>query len=511
MCAPLPGRIRPAMRAVVVVAVLVEDDIDGGMTNQSRSILLVLLLLVATACAGDGVEKAASGPVPPKPRNVIFIVIDALRADHLGAYGYERDTTPNLDALAGRSILFTRAYSAASWTLPSLASYMTSVYPSVHGLRRPPTAEDHSALSREFITLAESLKEAGYQTASITSQPWITDNMGLTQGFDMVRAVSHASAPGEAQVLTEALIEWLGKKRDPGFFLYAHYMGPHSPYDVPSEFTGRYTTSRPVPEIVARFHKLYEFESEAEAYKTIVDRAARGDLSSEAISYMRDEYDEKLAFTDASLGLLFDHLEHSGLMEDTLVIVTADHGEAFYEHGTIFHGQHIHEELVRVPLIIHLPGGATGATRLDEIVELIDIYPTIHELLELPTPPYIQGESLIPLLQGGPSDGVAFSEGFGFKIITPGWSSFYDYSDMLHRMDGFRITAMYDLAQDPFEQTDIAGISPPEAERHRELAFHLWGEMLDIKDGYSFDSRPVQIDTEVIEELEALGYLGGGS
>jgi len=306
------------------------DDIGEDMKWFPGFALLCLVVLIAAACAGDNEPQPTENSGFSRPENVIFIVIDALRADHLGAYGYEREVTPNLDALAGRSLLFTRAYSAASWTLPSLASYMTSVYPSVHRLRRPPTAEDHSALSPEFVTLAESLNGAGYRTASITSQPWITDKLGLTQGFDEVRAVSFASAPGEAQVLTAALIEWLGQERDSGFFLYAHYMGPHSPYDVPSEFSGRFTAGRPVPEIVEQFHKLYEFESEATAYQLIVDRAARGDLSSEAIAYLRDEYDEKLAFTDAALGTLFRHLDNIGLMEDSLVIITADHCEAFY-------------------------------------------------------------------------------------------------------------------------------------------------------------------------------------
>jgi arylsulfatase len=465
-----------------------------------RSIAPVAIVVVLASCAGGA---------PEPPRNVIFIVIDAFRADHMGALGYGRGTTPNLDEFASRGLLFTRAYSAASWTLPSLASYMTSVYPAVHGVRRPPNAPDHLALPREFLTLAESLRANGLRTASITSQPWMSKAMGLVQGFDEARAVSHASAPGEAGILTKELIAWLRQNRESPFFLYAHFMGPHSPYDVPSEFTGRYTGGRPVPETVAEFHRLYEFESEAVAYQEIVDRAREGGLVPADVEYMRDEYDEKLAYTDARVGELLDELETLGLLDDSIVLVTADHGEAFYEHGTIFHGQHIHEELVRVPLIIHLPGELAKPARIDEVVELIDLYPTIHELLGIPVPVAIQGRSLIPVLEGGAGDGVAFAEGHGFKVVTGGWSSYYFYNDSLNTTAGIEVEELYDLRCDPFELVDLSDEEPAAVERHRELAFEIWREILDLRYGGAYQNPAAEFDEEQIEKLRSIGYLGG--
>jgi arylsulfatase A-like enzyme len=476
----------------------------------SRSIAAVALVVAALGCVPDPPETAEQRSTWPRPRNVIFIVIDALRADHLGAFGYERDTTPHLDRLAEEGFVFSRAYSASSWTLPAVASYMTSVYPTVHGLTRAPTDDVFLALPDGFTTLAESLRAHGLRTAAITSQPWISDRTGLTQGFDESRWVAHASLPDESRILADELIEWVDLHQDEPFFLYAHFMGPHSPYDVPSEHTGRFTAGLEVPASVAEFHRLYEFESESDAYRTIVEQARRDGLTRDDVEYLRAEYDEKLAFTDASIGHLLGHMRDRGVLDESLVIVTADHGEAFYEHGTIFHGQHLYEEIVRVPLILRLPGGLEESRRIDEIAELIDLYPTIHELLGLPIPDGILGESLVPVLHGEPSDGVAFAEGFGFKVVTPGWSSFYDYADSLHVPGSAVVREMYELSVDPFEQENrahSAGGAPTAA--HLDLVARLWGEIGGIAKRYPDGHDTVELDTEAIEKLKSLGYLGG--
>ena len=483
-----------------------------SMKRAPRVALTALALFMLAPLSGCGREAAGGREEPAEaaaPRNVIVIVVDALRADRVGTYGYERDTTPRIDRFAERSLVFTRAYSAASWTLPSVGSLMTSVYPSVHGLLRPPTSADQHTLPEEFLTLAESLRSHGFRTASITSQPWISKETGLTQGFDEIRTVAHASAPDEARVLAEHLIGWLEGQGETRFFLYAHFMGPHSPYDVVSEFTGRFTAGRPVPPMVAEFHRLYEFESEARAYRMASDLAQENRLSEEEIRYLEDEYDEKLAFTDRWLGALFDSLERLGHLDDSLIVVTADHGESFFEHGTIFHGKHLHEELVRVPLLIRLPGGASAPARVDEIVELIDLYPTIHEMLEIPAPAYVQGESLLPVFHGGPGDGVAFAECSGFKVITRDWSSLHDYGDQLHLPRQVQVREMYDLAADPLEQFNLAPGDRAAERRQRELAAAIWGEIGEIRNRYGFENRPVEFDDDTREKLASLGYLGG--
>jgi arylsulfatase len=474
------------------------------------TVSLLAALGTSLACSNG---KGPAGPDPTRdsyPRNVILIVVDAMRADHMGAYGYHRDTTPNLDRFASRGTRFNRAYSSASWTLPSIASLMTSVYPEVHGLRRPPTESDASSLSGEFLTLAESLHAAGLRTASITSQPWISDRTGLTQGFDEVRTVSHASAPGEARVLTEALLGWLAVHGEQPFFLYAHYMGPHSPYDVASGYSGRFTGGLEIPSAVEEFHRIYEQRSEVDAYRLISQRAREGGLDGEAVDYLRAEYDEKLAYTDQWLGTLFRHLEESGRLDDSLLIVTADHGEAFYEHGTIFHGQHLYEELVRVPLIVHLPGLSGARSHSDQVVELIDLYPTIHDALNLPLPAGILGESLVPVMQGGPSDGLALAEYYGFKVITPRWSSFYEYSDRMHLRSGFAISELYDLESDPGERRNLAFSRPDEVDRQAEIAYRLWGRLSEASRQRPLSPEPIELDDDTIEKLQSLGYLTGG-
>lgn len=478
---------------------------DRGIAGPARIALAAALLASACGQRGEDPRRPATAP-----RNVIFIVIDALRADHVGALGYERATTPRLDTLAEKSVLFTRAYSAASWTLPSVASFMTSLYPSVHGLRQPPTAAVQFALADQLLTLAESLAGHGFETASITSQPWISERTGLTQGFGLVRTVAHASLPGEPCLLAAELVEWLAQPRPKPFFLYAHFMGPHAPYDVPSEFTGRYTAGRAVPAAVLEFHRLSEFESEEEAHHLIVELAARSRLTEEDVRYLIDEYDEKLAFTDACLGPLFEALEAGGLLDESVLVVTADHGEAFDEHGTIFHGEHLHEELVRVPLILHLPGDRWGRTKIDDLVELIDLYPTLHELLGLPTPPNLQGESLLPLFRGGRSDGLACAEGTDFKLVTRDWSAFYPYNDALRVSSDLHLTELYHLAVDPLERTNVAATEPATAESLRALAFELWQEMFEMQLRHHVVPDAADLSGVAEKRLRALGYLGPG-
>jgi arylsulfatase len=442
---------------------------------------------------------------PPRAENAIFIVIDALRADHVGVYGHRRPTTPGLDRFARRSVVFDRAYSATSWTLPSLASYMSSVYPSVHEVRNAPNRADHSALSDEFLTLAESLAAHGLHTAAVTAQPWISDRTGLTQGFETVRTVSDPADPREAAELTDMLVEWLDREAEPPFFLYAHYMGPHSPYEAPEGHAGRFTRELEPSALVQEFDELYRAHDPFEAYRMIVARAAEGGLSPADVAYLKARYDEKLAYVDTQVDRFLQELERRGLMDTSVVVVTADHGEAFNEHGTIFHGQHLHEEVLRVPLIAHIPGREPA--RIDSLVELIDLYPTFHEALGFEVPPRIQGTSLLPLLRGEPGDGIVFAEGFGFKIVTQGWSSLHPYSMTLHRAETIEFDGLYDLDADPFEQRDRTDSEPQIVRRHRELAASIWSEMHDVRELWSARSRPAELDDETRERLESLGYL----
>jgi len=476
----------------------------------ARIFLLGCLLGLATMLLGCGAENDAAdsdGTDAPPARNVIFIVVDALRADHVGAYGHSRPTTPFLDRFAEQSVLFERAYSATSWTLPSLASYMSSVYPSVHGLRKRPDQEDHNRLPEEFVTLAESLSEHGLHTASITAQPWLSDQTGLTQGFDHVSTVGNATHVDEAHQVTRALTAWLRENHEQPFFLYAHYMGPHSPYEAPPRYKGRFTAELERTATVDRFEQLYEEQNQLLAYREIVTHARDEGLTAADIEYLSAQYDEKLAYADSQLGVLFDEVRQLGLLDDTLIVITADHGEAFFEHGTIFHGQHVHEELVRVPLIVRLPGARMADRRVVSVAETIDIYPTIHDVLELSVPEGIQGQSLVPLMHGEEGDGVAFSEGFGYRIATRDWSSLYDYSMTPERTDTIVPRAMYHLATDPLERVELDPVGGPAQSRHVRLANQVWQEINDVAEYWQAQPAAAEIDPETAARLRSLGYL----
>jgi choline-sulfatase len=469
-----------------------------------RRLYAIGVVLVTLACSGS---TQAPNEGRNRPKNVIMIVVDTFRADHLGALGHHRDTTPNLDQLAAESVLFTQAYSATSWTMPSLASYMTGVYPSVHRLLKAPHDIDQNALSEEFVTLAEALRDAGLRTASITAQPWISERTGLTQGFDEVRTVSNAADPNEARELTAEVIEWLEQSGDTPFFLYAHYMGPHAPYDAPEGYRGRYTRDLPLTDVVQGFHQAYATESQVRAYAVITGKAADEGLSDQDIAYLEAEYDEKLAFTDAQLGNLFSWLRDSGLLEETLVIVAADHGEAFFEHQTVFHGQHLHQELLHVPLIMRLPGSSASSLRVNAVAELIDIYPTILELLGAAAPPHIQGRSLMPLVQGGPGDGIALGECFGFRITTDGWSSYHDYIPNPEDEGAISTRALYDLMNDPLEQREVSADRRDVIARHERMARQLWIEMGRSAEYWQAQILPAGLDEDTERRLRSLGYL----
>ena len=474
---------------------------DPGLSRRPWAVGPLLLTLACSGATESPVESA------PRPTNVIMIVVDTLRADRLGARGYPRAVTPNLDRLVAESAFFDQAYSATSWTMPSLASYMTGVYPSVHGLLKAPHDVDQNALPDEFITLAEALRNAGMRTAAITAQPWISQRTGLTQGFDEVRTVSDAADPHEARELTFALIEWLEQNRAAPFFLYAHYMGPHAPYNAPEPYRGRYTRDLQLTDVVRGFHEAYATSNQVQAYAEITGIAEEDGLSRQDVAYLTAEYDEKVAFTDAQLGVLFVWLRESGLLDETLLIVTADHGEAFFEHRTIFHGQNLHQELLHVPLILRLPGEGATARRIHRVAELIDIYPTILALLDEAPQSHIQGRSLLPLLQGGAGDGIALGECFGFRVTTDGWSSYHDYIPNPEDEGAIGTRALYDLVSDPLEQRELSATRPDVVERHQQRARQLWIEMGRSAEFWQAQVDPARIDDEAERRLRSLGYL----
>jgi arylsulfatase A-like enzyme len=417
-----------------------------------------------------------------------FIVVDALRADHLGIYGYDRPTSPNLDRFSAEGAVFERAYSQASWTIPSMASYMTSLYQGVHGVSTTPKRENFRVLGPEFTTLAESFRDQGLKTAAVTNHAWFRRKMGITAGFEEIISRKDLSDhPREAEFLTDAAIGWLKEKRDGDFLLYVHYMGTHHPYNAPPPYRGLFSGgSDGAAGTIKRARALKK-------------RAEREGLAGEDIDQLLSGYDEKAAYTDEHLGRLLDFLEEEDFLKSTAVVVTADHGEAFGEHGSIYHGGRPYNEVLHVPLIIRAPGASAGR-RVEEPVGLIDIFPTLHELLGLEVRYPIQGRSLIPSMEGGRRDGFTAAQGKETKVITSRWSAFAENG-------GGEVLELYDLTTDPLEQNDLAGREPGTAREMSALAASLWEEIEELKKVYHPVATETDLDPETVEKLKSLGYL----
>ena len=359
---------------------------DSGMRSTrfaSTALGALLLLCVSAGCGRQ--DPAATRPIVPP--DIVLIVVDTLRADHLGAYGYARNTSPVLDAIARKGTLFSNATSTSSWTRPAMASLFTARLPSELGLH---TTTD--VLASRWPTLAERLRERGYRTVGVSGNfVHISEPSGLARGFEtFVPVAIRASETSDmlferideetgfqpvrlraptARELNERVFDTLdGLEQSPArpLFLYVHYMDPHSGYLPPDGLAARFAGSARGP--VANSDYLLDIA------------AGRRTADAAELERLKALYDGEIAFVDAQIGLLLEGLAARGLAEDAVVIVLSDHGEEFTEHGGWFHGLTLHRELLHVPLIVwdRREGGATG-TR-DEAVDLVDVAATVLEV-----------------------------------------------------------------------------------------------------------------------------------
>jgi arylsulfatase A-like enzyme len=311
--------------------------------------------------------------------NVLFIVVDTLRFDHLHSYGYARETSPQIDALAASGARFEHAYATAPWTTPSVASMITGLHPSAH------TAVGHETrLPGAVDTLAEILSERGYRTAAVVSNGRLSAKQGFAQGYEIYRE-TEAGAPLSTRRVTRQAIELLEELRrdDRPFLLFAHYFDPHFYYIRHPE----------VGFAAPRVARLDGTQSSLELRKLVPT------LTRREIRHLRDRYDDEIRYTDDGIGELLAALDASGVRDETLVVLTADHGEEFLDHGGLGHTRTLYEEVVRVPLAIRLPGAT--ARIVEQAVSLVLLPPTILDLIGVPVDDRVfHGPSFAHLVTG---------------------------------------------------------------------------------------------------------------
>ena len=337
-----------------------------------------LLPAVLAACGAGATDDS---PGPGRRPNVLLVTIESLRPDHVASFGGPRATCPNLDALAREGVVYPDAHSVTSWTLASHASLFTGLYPTTHRVVEP-----LGRLADAHTTLAERLAERGYQCAGVVSGPYLREEHNLHQGFELYDsspADDQGAAHGDvtSPEVEAALRRFLLEERDPErpFFLFAYLWDPHYDYIPPQPHDRTFVDAECQP-------------VDCREYATT--RTVHAGIPAAQLRWVQAQYDGEIRWTDEHLGRVLDLVRELGLWDDTLVVVTADHGEEFFEHGNKGHKQNLHVEQVHVPLVVKYPRGMpTG--RDERLVSLVDVVPTVLEVTGTRTPDPLQGRSLL--------------------------------------------------------------------------------------------------------------------
>jgi choline-sulfatase len=443
---------------------------------------LSLVVVLALGTGGASTPNAASAPSPSaKPPNIILITLDTTRADRMGFLGSKRGLTPNLDALAKQSVVFTRAYAQIPLTTPSHAVMLTGTYPQFNhldGLVQP--------LREDLPYLPNLLHQHGYHTAafvgSMVLDPATNAAPGFDRGFDVYDADFHNPQPGEdryqslerrAEDVANRAMGWLSHHQQTPFFIWLHFYDAHEPYDPPEPFKTQYAS---------------------------------------------EPYDGEIAYTDSVLGSVFDVLQRHGLFQNTAIAIAADHGEAFGEHGERWHGMFLYDETIHVPLLLKLPGERFAGQRVAARVALADVAPSLLQTASVPIPAAMQGQSLFPLVDTSrpgvgkqnsnsgrkPPDRAIYSEtNYAHRVF--GWSELRSWRVEKYLYVQAPKKELYDQSSDPDALKNLAATA-------KAVADTLDGQLSDFRKRTS--GAPVEqaeLDPITEEKLRALGYLGSDS
>jgi arylsulfatase A-like enzyme len=454
-----------------------------------------LLVTVTVGLILAGVSQLIEIRTPDRPRgsweeirklatredlNVVFVLIDTLRADRLSAYGYERATSPIIEALASSGVRFADTLAQSTWTKSSMASLWSSTYPATNRI----TGWSHG-MPEALATPAETLRDAGYRTVGLFRNGWVAPTFKFNQGFDLYflplprkrpaglnqKSPSAVKLPGTDRDLTDAAVEFLRNVGDDRFLLYLHYMDVHQ----------------------------YVYDG-----------------SLEVGSGFSDIYDSSIRWVDGNVGALVAALQELELMQRTLLVIGSDHGEAFYEHGLEGHGRDVYLETTRVPLVIALPFRLRQGIVVETPVENVDIWPTILDLLGLNVPAHADGRSLVPLIEaaarGAHPDEAPDEKRPRFAYLDQSWGIRNAKPRALASVseDGYRLirhaggrVELYDLEADPGESRNVA-------KAHRDVATRLGAVLQHHLNAPEPEWGPPEsvalTDMELIH-LRALGYV----
>jgi len=471
----LPVLARGAAKAAAIIPTL----LDARWIRRGAALSIFLALSVNLGTVGYELSRPPAGP------NVVLIVIDSLRADHLGCYGYDRDVSPGIDKLARDSYLFADATAAAPWTSPSCAALLTGQDPASLGFLR----DGNIRVADQFVFLAEIFRNAGYRTGGIVSYTNVSAQLGFSQGFEVydqedALGHQHVSSPS----LSAKAATFLAADEDRPFFLFLHYFDPHYNYIEHEDY---------------RFDPDYRGEVKSGSWIKELREAAPG-FTPDDVAHLVAIYDSEIAFTDKWLAEVIELLRERGLYNDSLLILTADHGEEFMERGDnwIGHTRTLYQEVIHVPFLLKPPGNVPGILR-PEPVGLIDILPTILQVCGLNLPPDYSCAGKAIKLAAGPRPARSIFSSTRRKASL----------DMVRRGDwklisetGTDYNRLFNLSEDKGESRDLSHAFP---EKLHFLLDELasWRQRRKSPEEFGVKVREAEFTPEQQDQLKSLGYL----
>lgn len=515
-------RVRPLHAAGMTAFVLLGLGLGYNLRGETAAAGM------ETASAVEAVSGATTVPLDGDGRpNLLFISIDTLRADHLGVYGYQRNTSPYMDRFARESVLFQQPISQKTMTAPSFATMMTGLYPRTHGLSR-----NHGVLSDESHTLAERLREQGYRTAAFVSNPACSDVFNFDQGFDFFDLTFY-DEDVESKGLNEKFIPYAESLGSEPFLLWLHYTDPHALYQVAEPERSLYIDDP----YYGRFRDLEVVIGPRARPNVLPTEAAMDDITD--LDWYISQYDAEIRFVDHSVQYAMAAMERMGLLENTLVVLLSDHGESMVENDYYMsHGHNTYNTQAVVPLMIRHPSLPAGMV-VPGKVELVDLLPTLLDLLGVPRDgPAMEGRSLVPMMLG---DRASRDDGVTYTWIEGKYD--YQYSHLavwgdrwklvavplkmaypLNRMVGLQVRfwlgapvansyrtkimlyELYDMQADPGETKDLAGTGLEAEAQERHRLFH-WLDEHPVQLPQRFLTKE-ELQPDVVDQLRALGYIG---
>jgi arylsulfatase A-like enzyme len=474
------GRLdgRPGIACSGFARVKLTSDGEGALTLDRARL----------NASGAAVAPALPSQRLPARPNVVVFLVDTLRGDHLGAYGHPGPISPAFDAFAGQAILFSDAWAQAPWTRPAVASIFTGLHAGTHGVSGP-----NALLVPRLTTLAEGLKQAGLATAAFVANHVIQDRYGFGQGFDTWNGGDRKLYGQPAAALVARALAWVDGAQRP-FFLYVHTLEPHAPYDPPDEDWAPFRPAGIKGPVDSR--KLLAIETP----------------SAEDGRVLNSLYDGEVRENDHAFGALIEGLRSRGLLDDSLVVFTADHGEEFLDHGGLQHGYTLYQELMRVPLAVRLPGARRGGSRDAVPVRQVDLMPTLLALVGAPPVAGVQGRDLSARWLGGSAlempelysevefggvDKLSLRAGMLKLILNRDRTRFWRAGSRLE---------LYDLASDPGERRNLAAQRPVAAGYLRVRAEALARAHAQLRARWN-TGKTQELTPEEVEQLRALGYV----